>query len=229
MSDRVVQCSKFNLIQALADSSDRWKDVADWQESVHVDIRTDIALYPGDDQAHEAYDIVPSATISEGRKPFVGRNAWAWMKMFLECKPSEAESGYLFSSDTFLNNSPTGQTARAQNIKYASEIMLRQHRKCLFSMYATPTSVAIFRWDRNGTIYTTIDLRKNWKQLFHFIYRFAKLSNEQQGFDPTVTLATTADVEKLRAYHSDNTHLVILRDNLLSDTVHYPLHKVCNK
>ncbi|GJE97853.1 hypothetical protein PsYK624_140750 [Phanerochaete sordida] len=220
-----IFCKKFNIIQEQAQSADRWKDVADWHESTDIDIRTDIALYPTTKAARDAYVMPVAESVTPERKPFVARSAWAWMKMFLECKPSEAESGYSFTGE-FVQESTNGPAARAQNVKYASEIMLRQHREFLFSLYATQSHVAIFRWDRNGAVYTKIDLRKDAKNLFNFVYRFARLASARQGFDPTVGLASKSDIDKWRAYTSSNSTLMKLRDGVFEDIVHFPVYKM---
>ncbi|GJE97879.1 hypothetical protein PsYK624_141010 [Phanerochaete sordida] len=220
-----IFCKKFNIIQEHAQSADRWMDVADWHESTDIDIRTDIVLYPTTKAARDAYVMPVANSVAPERRPFVARSAWAWMKMFLECKPSEAGSGYSFTGE-FVQESTNGPAARAQNVKYASEIMLRQHREFLFSTYATQSHVAIFRWDRNGAIYTKIDLRKDTANLFNFVYRFARLASARQGFDPTAGLAAKSDIDKWRAYTSSNSTLMKLRDSVLEDIVHFPMYKM---
>ncbi|GJE97883.1 hypothetical protein PsYK624_141050 [Phanerochaete sordida] len=221
-----IFCNKFNIIQGLARSTDRWKDVADWRETDYIDIRTDLALYPDDARAHLAYDMEPPKGIADLRKPHVARNAWAWMLSFLEAKPDESESGYFFSGDTFLNPTPKGQTARAQNMKYVAEIMLRGHFQFVFSIYVAGTNAAIFRWDRNGVLYATIDLKKDPTHLWNFVFRLAKLKGAKRGLDPTVELASAADIEKLQNHVPLKAQLIKSHKFMLANTTFYPIHKV---
>ncbi|GJE97884.1 hypothetical protein PsYK624_141060 [Phanerochaete sordida] len=222
------QGSKFNMIQAFAKSSDRWNDVSEGRESGCINIRTDIALHLDCPEVRQAYDAAPGNAVAEERKDHAARNAWAWTKIFVKFIHSESESGYRLSASEpdFLNDSDAGEMARAQNTKYASEIMLRQHREFLFSIYATPSHAAVFRWDRTGIIYTVIDLRTDSQQLFNFIYRFALLSAVQQGYDSTVTLATKFDIDKLREYKSTNKDLTKLHRSLLVNAIYYPIYKM---
>ena len=151
------------------------------------------------------------------------------MKTFVEIKQRNADSGFMFSDREtgLIRQTSTGDLSRAQVSKYAAEIMRCQHRTHVFSIFISGGYARILRWDHSGCIVTKpIDLRTKWRQLYNYVYRFAKLSPEQQGYDPTVQLAEEADIAKLRAYTTSNLGLRRCRDMMLRDTLDYPIHKV---
>lgn len=221
----------------MAEASGTFKDVADWAESGHIDIKPDMVMYFDDiEDAVNAYSIPPEneqtpserrSKISPKRMPYRGRCAWAWMKLFIEVKRTERTSGFKFTSPGFLNDGIDAELSRAQIAKYSSEIQLRQHRTHLFSLFICGMYARILRWDRTGAIVSeVIDLKKDWKVLYTFIYRFSKMSPSKQGYDTTAELATEDEIKKLRAYSSPNPSLMSFRDHMLYDLEGYPVYKV---
>ena len=195
-----------------------------------MDLRPDLVVYRTDlKAAQDAYkcELQKKSAVSKSRQPYMAKCAWSWMKLFVEVKRTEATSGFKFTSGGFLNTSDEGNLSRAQVAKYASEIMLRQHRTHLFSLFICGMSARILRWDRAGCIVTdAINLKTDWKKLYNFIYRFAMFSPDQEGYDTTAKLADEADIAKLRAYTSPNRVLMSCRDHMLRDLNEDPIYKV---
>lgn len=201
--------------------------VADIRESGAKDMRPDIVGYPDTPQARAAYEYLGESTANEQRRKFLACCAWAWMGLFIECKRSEASAAYHFSTSGFLRNTKEGEVSRAQVAKYAAEIQFRQHRTHLFSLYMCDSKVRAQRWDRSGcTVTKPLDLKKDGKKFLDLLYRFGQLSETQLGHDPTVQLATKAEIAKILRYKSANPILEQYRDFMTHSLNEYPLVKV---
>lgn len=205
-------------------------DVSNWRESSFMDLRPDLVMYPTDDaQAREAYEFDKTkSNAKRSRKRHIARCAWSWMMTFVECKCKEDGSPFFFFSKDgeLLREGADAILGRAQIAKYASEIQLRQHRTHLFSMYFCRGYMRLLRWDRAGCIVSDpINLLENPEVLLNFIYRLARLSPEQLGYDASAAIATAKDVEKLEAYHSLNDDLMQYRNHMLLCQKEYPIHK----
>lgn len=221
-------CCTFNSITGLACENRIWKIVATLPESSRVDFRCDIALYPKDEpKAINAY-----TRDLESDNPHVARCAWAWMIIPVEVKCEEEDSAYGFSfkgsgRNTFLRDTDKGREARAQFAKYATELMLRQHRTHLFSLYMTGNGARFARWDRAGCIVSQpIDLRVDFRRFRNILYRLSRLSPSDLGFDETVELASDADIRELRSYIPTNPHLQEYRRIILRNQLLFPLYKL---
>ena len=166
--------------------------------------------------------------MAAAHKPYVARCAYQWMVTAVVVKRAGAESGFGFAPDEpLLRTGDQAETVRIRFEKSAGEIMLRQHRTHLYTIFIAGWYARLFRWDRNGAVVShPIDIRTDWKQLFNFIYRLARASPAIQGFDPTVTLATAAEVAKLRAHEAGNEHLEEHKKLILENIDDYPIYKV---
>ncbi|EKM52401.1 uncharacterized protein PHACADRAFT_149017, partial [Phanerochaete carnosa HHB-10118-sp] len=210
----------------LAGSRYRFYDVADIRESGAKEMRPDVVSYPDTAQARAAFEYLGESSSDERRRKFLAYCAWSWMVLFIECKRSEKNAAYHFSTPGFLRNTKEGEVSRAQIAKYAAEIQFRQHRTHLFSLYICDTKVRAQRWDRSGcTVTKPLDLKKDGRKFMDFLYRFGQLSEAQVGYDSTVKLATKIEIAKVLRYKSDNLILVQYRDFMAHSLNEYPIFK----
>lgn len=210
------------------------KTVANIPETAETDMKTDIAVYPTHAAAREAY----TYKVRRTRRPNHARCAWPWMISCIEVKRSGEQSGWWFpSGDTdkcegtppLILPGDKAEAARAQFIKYATEIMLRQHRTHLFAFYVDGPWVRAFRFDRAGCIVSEPFHVVRSRLLFsNLLFRLFCLSPEGQGLDGTVTLATRTELTKLESIITDDPHFLEHRSRLLNEQRLYPIYKVRN-
>ena len=207
--------------------------MANWAESGDIDHRPDLAVYPTHAQAATAYTleaaVISKSKAAKKRKPHIARCAYQWMLTAIEVKPASGnDSGFGFKpGEPLLLAEESAAKARAQFATYAAEIMLRQHRTHLFMFYVAGSYARIFRWDRNGAVVShPIDLATNFKELLNLVYRLALADESLQGYDTTVTLATDAEIEKLRRYKPKNKYLEGYKSLMLDNMFQHPIFKV---
>ncbi|KAI0069495.1 hypothetical protein K474DRAFT_1714183 [Panus rudis PR-1116 ss-1] len=109
----------------------------------------------------------------------------------------------IFSVDSYTSSSPDEEEdeddcifskqaamhGRDQIAEYAGEILERQHRCFLYSLYIYKEEFSIQLWDRNGMIMSSYEnYKKDPLKLVRFLYYFGQMSDEQVGYDPTVTI-----------------------------------------
>ncbi|KAI0077504.1 hypothetical protein K474DRAFT_1595916, partial [Panus rudis PR-1116 ss-1] len=97
---------------------------------------------------------------------------------------------------------------RGQIAEYAGECMERQHRLFFFSLYILKDQFSIQIWDRDGMIMSKYkDYKKDPMALVRFLYYFVKMSDDQVGYDPTVSAvaANSEDVIRMKAKIEGNT------------------------
>ena len=210
-----------------------FKDVANWLEDAQVDHRPDLALYPTHAEATSMYkledDVFKRSTASSLRKPYIARCAYPWMVAAIEVKKEGAETGFGFkSNEPLLRATEDAYKIRSQFATYAAELMLREQRTHVFTVFIAGWCARIFRWDRNGTLVShPIDLRTESKHLFNFFYRLIRSNGSVQGFDPTATLASDAEIDLLRRYMPCNQYLSRYKDMILDNGDNYPIYVVC--
>jgi hypothetical protein len=162
-----------------------------------------------------------------GTNPHAARAAWAWMLSAGEVKPNDTKAGFHFKSNGFLKSGDIAVAARAQHGKYATEIMLRQHRTHLFTFYISGCWARVFFWDRNGCIASSAVNLNTSPELFQtFIFRLLKLTKIKQGFDNTARLATPEEIAPLREWNPDNKYLREYRDAILTSESLFPIYLV---
>jgi hypothetical protein len=231
-----MQCEAFNV--ALINTGLTAKDTAVLKESkTPSESCPDVCLYPKKKSSKAASDAYMhevdtlKSTADRSRHPHMARTAFGWMALPVEaktkksgfnCDPSKPESLRNFSKE--------GPPARVQHATQVAEILLRQHRTHVFSVYVHKSCARIFRWDRAGVIATEpINLVLEPEKLLNFIHRFAKLSRAGMGFDTSARLAEKTDVDALRKYleATDNTDEKNSIEDILKDLQNYPLYKAC--
>ena len=93
-----------------------------------------------------------------------------------------------------------GRKTMGQLTEHAFKMMRRGSRLCVFSVFVCRELAWLLRWDRAGVVVSEpFNLLEQPKKLHDFLYRFANMTDEQRGFDPTVAFASKEEVELLRS------------------------------
>lgn len=226
------QCNAFT--DALKGSPYVVKDVAMWREpGTESDTMPDLAIYPDEPTAKAAYtyENASSLRVSQDCHPYIASVAWAWLIFPIEIKGT-SPSAFLFDSQhptDVLNESEGGRKARTQQANYIAEVLLRQHRTHVFSVHICKRRARLLRWDRAGILYTEpLSIADHPNLLLNFIYRVARLSRDAMGYDTSVTLATTKDIDYIRNYTPQPQHSVWKRfaTEMLRHKHSFPIYKV---
>ncbi|CAL1706200.1 unnamed protein product [Somion occarium] len=92
-------------------------------------------------------------------------------------------------------------TALGQLSECSGKIQLHQHHLHLYSVSIYRNSAWLLFWDRTSLVVSEeIDLlTEGWKVL-NFFSRLSKMTPEQPGFDPTVSLASQSEVDEVVAF-----------------------------
>jgi len=131
-------------------------------------------------------NLVVEAKISPDDDPFLDEAALDDYKHFLGLKPGQKDA------------SKRRVAAQGQLVAYATEIFNHQHRTHLFMILLHKHHARIFRFERSGAVVTEkIPYKEQGHVLVEFLWKYSQMTRAEQGFDPTVTLATEA--ESLRA------------------------------
>lgn len=190
-------------------------------------------MYPKTTRARSAYTLgkAEMSRQPEERQKHMARCAWGWMMAFVECKEKGGDSAFYFSKTNkkLLRMEGKGATCRAQISKYAAEIQIRQHRTHVWSFYFCGSGVRLQRWDRAGCMVSeALDLQVEQDKIafITFLYRFARLTPEQLGYDSTAVLATPREVKTIREYASDIEALNTYKEHMLVSEEDFPIYKV---
>ena len=116
-------------------------------------------------------------------------------------------NGFISTTDpeNFLLKGDAAAKTRIQIMDYATEIQLRGHRTHVFMVFVYRTKARVMRFDRNGVVVSQeicLTIAKERQTFFEFFYRLGRMSNEQLGLDPTVTMLP-GDAEFLRTHDPD--------------------------
>lgn len=114
--------------------------------------------------------------------------------LWMEFKPDDTYDPFIDEGQTFLRHSKQRDSCRGQLVSYATELCSRQHRLFAFSIFLGDPWVRLIFWDRAGAVVTErFNFREDGNPLAEFFWRFAHLSDEDRGMDPTVSLATAEE------------------------------------
>lgn len=92
--------------------------------------------------------------------------------------------------DPFESSSPEGTVFRAGLSAHVQAQFTRQHRCFILQLVIIHRWARFLRWDRSGAVVTErFDYVSHPELLAEFFYRFAHMSDEERGFDPTVKVA----------------------------------------
>jgi hypothetical protein len=140
-------------------------------------LKTDISLYK----------VTADTTLDYSTKEQIDNTNFARMDLFIELKPSKVEDG--FHDELLEARSDKGRRTRSQLATYAAAQMATQFRTHLFSVLICGPLARFIRWDRAGAIFTkSFDYVENPRLLALFFYNYTRLSSEERGFDPTVSV-----------------------------------------
>ncbi|KAI0685725.1 hypothetical protein BC835DRAFT_1309836 [Cytidiella melzeri] len=176
-----------------------FKDVSNWIESNDQDLKIDIAMYPDTEDARRAFNHDMNR-----QHALIGACS---LGVDDHGRRGEAEneiSAFDLARPGLLRDSDHGRVAQAQIAKYATQLMLRQHRAFVFILYIVDNEAFITRWDRVGCIITTpIKYMEEPAKILNFVYRLALMSRNELGYDTTAELATSAEVQMLKDFAQD--------------------------
>lgn len=159
--------------------------------------------------AIQASEDESKAQTAKLRQKWRSQNRFAYLLSLVEVKLNRSADPFGKSSgqkqrqtdNLFLHLSGNSQSSRAQMIKYAVGVMVRQHRTHLFTVFITRDKARLMRWDRCGAVVSTeFDYLKEPKWLLNFFRRLALLSPAMQGYDTSVQPATEEQISELDAF-----------------------------
>ncbi|GJE92007.1 hypothetical protein PsYK624_081600 [Phanerochaete sordida] len=124
--------------------------------------------------------------------------------------------------------------ARQALVAHAKAQFARQHRCCLYQLVLVRSGARFIRWDRSRAIVTErIDYIKDPQLLADFLWRFAHMSDEERGWDSTVSRPskheTTLFEEAVDAFLHDmdgGSRRLPRAEQTLDDSATYPTWKV---
>ena len=98
----------------------------------------------------------------------------------------DTRASHDFMPDDGLGPTPL-EEAFGQHISYAIEIMARQPRMFVYSVYVVGSRARLIRWDRSGCVITeSFDIRHHPDILCEFLWRFSQTSTAGRGHDCSV-------------------------------------------
>lgn len=190
------------------------------------DRRPALALYESHEAARAAYTLPADADLSkadEGRRAHLAAVAWPWMLSTIEIAKSDSQSAF-GSGGTLCETGTT--TFRTSTYRFVTRVFKCQQRQHLFTVHISGQLARLARWDRAGCVITEpIDLRGCPELLLDFVYRLARASRAQQGYDPHAQLATPDEVDKLKEYKTENKWLKEYHESILKAIAEYPIYK----
>ena len=142
-------------------------------------------------------NLIVEAKINPDDDPFLDKAAIDNYKHFLGTKPGQKDA------------SQRRVAAQGQLVAYATEVFNQQHRTHLFLVLLHKSHARIFRFERSGAVVTEmIPYKEQGHVLVEFLWKYSQMTRAEQGFDPTVTLATETESlrakEALIAFYPDN-------------------------
>ncbi|TFY61573.1 hypothetical protein EVJ58_g4427 [Rhodofomes roseus] len=160
------------------------------------------------------------------------RTRWAWISLAIIVKMRHKASPFEFMNDmteSFLRYNPRGNGKADRSLGYLAEcvskVFRRQHRLHCFTIYVCKGKARVVRWDRAGAVVSTpIDFVEDPRPLQMVFWRYACMTQVQRGFDPTVSLATKAEIDAMRACQAPNEWADKCRQDALSQPG-WPVYK----
>ncbi|KAI0927318.1 hypothetical protein AcV5_007876 [Taiwanofungus camphoratus] len=159
------------------------------------------------DEGDESMQKVDAGLYADADAPHDGRPHWASQRMWVEWKrEKQTHDPFDDNRSEFEAMSQQRQRVRGQIISYAAKVFAHQHRKFLFTIIILRDCARILFWDRSGAAVTEkFNYRQQPEKLGEFLWRFSRLSPEQQGYDPTASMVVegTEDYELMNRMASN--------------------------
>ncbi|GJE91967.1 hypothetical protein PsYK624_081190 [Phanerochaete sordida] len=135
--------------------------------------------------------------------------------------------------EAFDHLTPEGTAARRSLISHAKAMFTRQHRVFLFQVVLVGRFARLIRWDRSGAVVTQrFDYVADPRYLCEFMWRFSHMSDEQRGWDHSVSAASRKEaalfknaVQELLS-RSASSRKVPNAEQTLDDTGTFPIWKI---
>lgn len=200
----ILQCIAFNSIFSNDQHPARLvvRDTAHWAEKKGSEsLAADLSLFSSDAKGHAlSKDGQEKSQAAAARRPWMSRMLWGIVRAFIEVKVN------VRLKKTFSGSvSEATRLVRGQLVKYVAQIMLRQHRTGIFSIFIYRNIAYLMYWEPSGVaISEPIDYVEEPIKLFTFIFRLGQMTDAQLGYDPAVQLAeeTAEEVKAMRAFKS---------------------------
>ncbi len=133
---------------------------------------------------------VDAAIYPRRNHPTDGRPHWGRQRALIEFKIAGKENDP-FNDILGDADAQKATEIRGQLASYSAYAFARQQRTANFTFIVMGHQVRVSRWERAGTIFTEVfDYVENPELMGEFLWRFAMLSDEDQGLDPTASLLT---------------------------------------
>ena len=234
------QCAAFNAVCSVARSDSWFRDVADRPKSPWIDLRPDLVMYTKQPKIRQLYTLSNTSKkdaahcgdedTSNGvsRTQNISKCIWGHIQAFVECNNKEVDAAFYFADKSrFLRPTDNGELSQARIAKFATEIQVRQHRTHLWSFCFAGPYLRLQRWDRAGCMVSkAINFQEDPTELVNFLYRFARMTGEQLGYDVTAVLAIPKEIKMLANYKSDNFWLQNYQQSIMEAQEDFPIYKV---
>ncbi|KAI0071397.1 hypothetical protein K474DRAFT_1679440 [Panus rudis PR-1116 ss-1] len=146
----------------------------------------------GDNPANSIPNPPVSVPTPYNHADFVGRCIFSLIRFFVEVKFASGSDAY--GPDDILPDGQPAKQGRGQIAEYAGEVFEKQHRTHFYSFYVYRNYFRLQRWDRNGMLMSTReDYKDEPMKLLRCIYRLARMSDEEAGYDTTAVAVTPSD------------------------------------
>ncbi|KAI0645048.1 hypothetical protein C8Q79DRAFT_748321 [Trametes meyenii] len=120
-----------------------------------------------------------------GHESLAARLSWAFAELVIDVECLNR------SNSAYANNGRLRGLARSKMIHYGAEMFNHQHRTHAFILHIVHDTARIVYLDRAAAVYSrAFNYVEDPTTLATFLYRFTKMSPEDRGHDPTVSLAS---------------------------------------
>ncbi|KAI0738024.1 hypothetical protein C8Q80DRAFT_1263151 [Daedaleopsis nitida] len=150
------------------------------------------------DAGDEARLKVDGALFPKDTTPTDGRPHWPNQRLLVEFKGGKPGTDSKDPFDDILGDprSTSGQEACGQLASYIAHACNHQQRTAVYAFFVNRRKIRVTRWDKSRIIFTpAFDYVDQPELLCDFLWGFSRLSDKNQGLDPTATLLTPTDPE----------------------------------
>ncbi|KZT08071.1 uncharacterized protein LAESUDRAFT_616456, partial [Laetiporus sulphureus 93-53] len=151
---------------------------------------------------------------------------WAIVPIEIKVDNSKAPYDFAATYTNFIRGSLASMESRGQILEYANAIMNHQHRQHVFLLVVCRSRARVLRVDHVGIVVSQpFDIFGKKSFFYVFFYRLARMTPQQQGFDPTARLADEVDIRKVKGAVGSLSeyHAKCLKKAMKDD---YPIYKI---